>query len=51
MVARETPALIDQEFLLNLFFDFQKFLSPLKLHGSQEASFLALLRSMPTGCA
>jgi len=33
LVARETPALIDHEFLSNPFSDFLKFLLPLKLHG------------------
>jgi hypothetical protein len=41
VVARETPALIDHDFLSNLISDFLKFLLPLKLHSSQEALFLA----------
>jgi len=40
-VARETLALIGHEFLSNLILDFQKFLLPLKLSGSQNALFLA----------
>jgi hypothetical protein len=42
MVARETLALIGHEFLSNLILDFQKFLLPLKLLGSQNALFLGL---------
>ena len=41
MVARETPELIDHEFLLIPILDFQKFLLPLKLHDWQRAIFPA----------
>jgi len=43
LVAREALALSEHEFLSNLISDFQKFLLPLKLPGSQNALFLALL--------